>query len=313
MTGVFRWVSDLAERHGRRAAIAALLAVVVAAPIVISFASLTAYAVDDLGLGPRTAWALPVALDAAAMVMVALRWDATARGDSAAGPTALFWALVAGSAAANARHGAAVSDDAVVVLAAMPLVAALVLDVVLRHVRRDVLRSMGAVEDPIARFRLARWLVDRRGTWAAWRTSVLEGETSARRAIDLSRDGERTVPVPGGVVTVPDTAPDSLDDEIRTRFNGLHWDTNLAAAPSVSTSNGQRTPGPDTDTRTRPAPPARPDTGQWDTLSAAVDAAIAAGHDTPDTAVAWLADNGMPDAKRDSVRRTLRRKTGTST
>jgi hypothetical protein len=42
------------------------------------------------------------------------------------------------------------------------------------------------------------------------------------------------------------------------------------------------------------------------------DAALSAGHDTPDAAVAWLADNGVR-AKRASITRTLRRKTGDTT
>lgn len=315
-------LKEMARRHGPRAAIVVFLGVVLMAPIVISASSLHAYGVDVLGLGDRVAWALPVALDAAALTMVALRWDSTVRGDSAAGPTAMFWALVAGSAAANARHGAAVSDDAVVVLAAMPVVAAMVLDVVLRHARRDALRALGAIEEPLARFRFARWLVAPRETAGAWRASVTEGVTSSRDAIDRYRGDVPALtaghPTSNGHRT-PDTGHVWADNGDGTAANRvpLHvrWDNRpdtdmtIPDMPDTLRDTGHRmSADTDTaDTRTRPVPPTRPDTGQWDTLADAVRTAVSAVGPDTDTVLAWLTDNGVPDANRDTVRKTITR------
>lgn len=179
--------SWLAE-HQREVIRFGLLAIVNLAPFVISFTSLTEWAHEDLGRSLWIAWALPVAIDAGMVLALVLRWDSAALGDSATGATLLFYALMCASAAGNYRHGLSVSVDAALVLGAMPIVGGFVGEVVLRHERRDVLREMGAVPDPLARFRPARWLVAPVETFGAWRISVTEGVTDAREAVARHRD-----------------------------------------------------------------------------------------------------------------------------
>jgi len=162
-------------------------AIVVPAPFVLSFASLTAWARDAVGLSPYLAPAVPLALDAAAIVSVCLTFLAVLRADAAGIARPLAWLIAAGSSVANARHGAATSLDAAILLACMPILTMTLVDIGLRRVLRNALAARGAVEPPVARFRFARWAIAPRETVKAWAWSVREQVVSPAEAIAASR------------------------------------------------------------------------------------------------------------------------------
>jgi hypothetical protein len=185
------------ERAGRRAARAERftvratgigLTVVVLSPLVLSFHSLAGWGHEALGLVWPLTWVVPLTLDAAALVCVGLTFHAMLRADSAGASRLLVWVFAGASAAANWRHGAAISPDAAVYYAAMPLVAALLLDITLRRVRRTALAGLGALERPLPRYRAARWIVAPTETWRAWRTAVREGITDPTQALTVARE-----------------------------------------------------------------------------------------------------------------------------
>lgn len=163
------------------------IAAVVAAPTAISARSLAGWGRDQLGLAGGWEWLVPVPLDGAALACVGLALYATQRGEAPGFARILVWVLAGCSAGANYRHGATVSPDAAVYFALMPLLAALMLDLALRRVRHTALGGLGALERPLARFRMARWLVAPIETWRAWRTAVREGITDPDEALDRAR------------------------------------------------------------------------------------------------------------------------------
>lgn len=159
------------------------IVVVLAAPVAISAKSLAGWGRESLGLTDGWEWLAPVPLDGAALACVGLALRATLRGDAPGLARVLVWALAGGSAWANYRHGASISPDAAYFFAVQPLLGALLLDLVLRSARRDALGGLGALERPLARYRLARWLVAPKETWEAWRTAVREGITDPAEAL----------------------------------------------------------------------------------------------------------------------------------
>lgn len=178
--------ADDRQRSGARLAMAvtgAGLVAVVAAPVAISARSLAGWGREALGLVDGWEWLVPLPLDGAALACVGLALHATLRGDAPGLARVLVWVLAAASSAANWRHGTTVSPDAAVFFASMPLLAALLLDLVLRRVRHAALGGLGALERPLARYRAARWLVAPRETWRAWRTAVREGITDPTEAL----------------------------------------------------------------------------------------------------------------------------------
>lgn len=206
---------------------AAALAVVVLAPVALSFHSLAGWARESLALDGPWPYVVPLSLDAAAMACVAMTFHAVLRADSAGSTRFLVWVFAGASALANVRHGATVSLDATVFFGAMPLVAALLLDVALRRVRRGALASLGGVEQPLPRFRAARWLVAPRETARAWAYSVREGVTSPAEALALSRRRSE-VEVPGVVEAPSELAADAAElatmtktDALRAAFDAL--------------------------------------------------------------------------------------------
>jgi hypothetical protein len=165
------------------------LAVVVLAPVALSVHSLADWGREKLGLTGNWPFVVPVALDCAALVCVGLTFYSVLKADSAGAARLLVWVLAGASATANARHGAEISTDATVFFAAMPLLAALLLDLTLRRVRRTRLADLGGVEPPLPRFRAARWAVAPLETWRAWRIAVRRGITDPTRALELAMQG----------------------------------------------------------------------------------------------------------------------------
>jgi len=166
---------------------AAAYAVVVPAPFVLSFASLAAWARDHVGLTGALPYVVPLALDASAVVCICLTFLAVMRADGAGAARFLVWLIAGGSAVANARHGADTSLDATILLAAMPLLTMLLVDIGFRRVLRNALAARGAIEPPLPRYRAVRWAIAPRETARAWGVGVREQITSPAAALAQSR------------------------------------------------------------------------------------------------------------------------------
>ncbi|MEU4955347.1 DUF2637 domain-containing protein, partial [Streptomyces lavendulae] len=109
--------------------------------------------------------------------------------DSAAGPRFLTLLLVAGSAWANYYSAAHMPGDgdhtpAALYFGAMSILSWFLWDVVLRQIRRSMLKTIGAVEKPLPKFRAVRWIRYPRETFAAWSVSVRFGLTRPEEALD---------------------------------------------------------------------------------------------------------------------------------
>lgn len=168
------------------AVIGVALGVVILAPVALSFGSLVDWASDALNLSGPWPYVVPVALDAAALLCMALTFHAVTHAESAAFPRALVWAFAVASAAANYRHGISISPDAAIFFPAMPLAAALLLEVTLRRVRRTILAQLGVTERPLARFRAVRWVRFPAETFAAWSAAVEHGLSSPAEALAVA-------------------------------------------------------------------------------------------------------------------------------
>lgn len=164
------------------------LGIVVLSPFALSFHSLAEWGHDRLGLNAPLTYIVPLTLDAAALACVGLTFHATLRADSAGASRLLVGVFAGASSWANWRHGTTISTDAAVYYAAMPLVAALLLDITLRRVRHVALGHRGGVEPPLPRYRTARWIVAPLETWRAWRTAVRRGITDPAAALAASRE-----------------------------------------------------------------------------------------------------------------------------
>lgn len=161
--------------------------VVVAAPQSLSFHSLADWGRDSLGLPGDWRFVVPLALDAVGMAYAGLAFHASLKGQSAGAARLMVWVIAGASSVANWRQGISISTDAAVFSAAMPLSAALLLEFMLRAIRRTVLGHIGALEPPLPHYRAVRWVVDPLPTWRAWRTAVKEGLTDPADALELSR------------------------------------------------------------------------------------------------------------------------------
>ncbi|MFJ2407061.1 DUF2637 domain-containing protein [Streptomyces xanthochromogenes] len=160
---------------------------VVAITAAMSWKGLTGFGHDVLHLPGKQAWGVPVSLDMAAMVCGALALRSVVLSDSAAGPRLLTFLLVAGSAGANWYHadrGVGGSTAAASYYAAMSVVSWALWEIVLRQIRRSMLKSIGAVERPLPKFRIVRWLRYPRETFAAWSVSVRFGLTRPDEALE---------------------------------------------------------------------------------------------------------------------------------
>ena len=164
------------------------LLVVVAAPIALSFRTLTLYSRDQLGMSGGWEYLLPVSLDMAAVLCITLAFRAVASGESPGIARYLVWIFAGGSALLAWREGLVVGGDAPYVLPVLPIIAAVMLDVVLRHALRGRLRDLGAIEAPLPRFRATRWLVAPVETGRAWAASIRHGMTSPQEALGFVRD-----------------------------------------------------------------------------------------------------------------------------
>jgi hypothetical protein len=188
--------------NGRaKRALLVCLAVASGAPLFLSFASLAAWGRDALGLTEAQAWLVPLSLDGAAFASAIIVATAAAHGRGGGLARFMLWACTLGSAAANARHGAAVGGDAVA-LGLAPIFATGMLEVALRFFHREALEARGAVQPPLPRFGLVRWLRFPAETWAAWSAALRLGITSRADALAALE-----VPPPPVPEVVPEIAP----------------------------------------------------------------------------------------------------------
>lgn len=177
-----------AERQERRVKVTgyALLMVVVGIAAAMSWNGLVGFGTDVLHMKEPWAYGVPVSLDVAAMLCGFLSLRAVIAHDSAAGPRLLTFFLVVGSAGANYFHASnedGGSTAAALYFGAMSVLSWWLFDVVLKQIRRTMLRRIGAVERPLARFRTVRWLRYPRETFAAWSLSVRYGITRPEDAL----------------------------------------------------------------------------------------------------------------------------------
>lgn len=169
----------------------AALVVVVGAPAVASWHNLVAFGTDVLHLTDGWEYVVPLTLDGAAIYAAALTLRAILKGDGAFGTrllTALYALGGAGFGAYHARTAVGGNVPSAVYYAAASLSAVVLWDITLRALRRDQLRALGAIEKPLPRWRLLRWLVAPVETARAWRYAVIEQITDPAEALQLSRE-----------------------------------------------------------------------------------------------------------------------------
>jgi hypothetical protein len=141
-----------------------------------------------LGLEGYWAVLVPLVLDAAALHLARLSMRSVLKGDSALVDRALVWVYALGSAVLNFSHGdEALGTAGALFFGGASVSAVVVWDRTLRSYRRDALREVGAVEPPLPRFRMLRWIVDPKVTARAWRAAVIESVGSPAEALALSR------------------------------------------------------------------------------------------------------------------------------
>ena len=277
------------------------LLVVVAAPIALSFRTLTLYSRDQLGMSGGWEYLLPVSLDMAAVLCIVLAFRAVASGESPGLARYLVWIFAGGSALLAWREGLVVGGDAPYVLPVLPIIAAVMLDVVLRHALRGRLRDLGAIEAPLPRFRFVRWLVAPLETLRAWAASIRHGMTSPQEALSFVRDVaalRRLTPV--------DRVRHGLDTIGRDRVALRGWlaargyalapadlDSVLASLPAEDSPRAVLTSRADEITRDDLA-----DTPKRDVYRIALHAADG----DPHRAMQWAADRGIAISPREARR-----------
>jgi Protein of unknown function (DUF2637) len=223
------------KQDTKRKALAGLsavaLAIVVVAPAAASWHGLVATGRDLFHLGGGWEYLVPLTLDGAALYSGALAIRAILAGDSAFGARLLTALYAVGAASFNAFHARTAAGGnlmSALFFAGASLSAVVLWDVTLRALRRDQLRDLGAIEAPLPRFRLLRWVVDLPMTARAWRVAVIEQISDPTVALQRARElrgmpavpmrtavAERitTTDVPALDVAQDDTREDTHDEQ----------------------------------------------------------------------------------------------------
>jgi hypothetical protein len=166
-----------------------LLAFVQVCVAAMSWAGLVGFAHDELKLSHGSQYMVPISLDGASMAAAFLALRSVIRGDSAAGPRLMVAAFTGASAWFNYHHADQHLDaNAALFFSGMSVAAVAMFDLVLRQVRRHRLRRIGAVESPLARFRLLRWARFPRETFAAWSVALRRGYSVPADALSVVWD-----------------------------------------------------------------------------------------------------------------------------
>jgi hypothetical protein len=163
----------------------AWLAVVGACVVAASWTGLVGFAEDILGLDDRARYIVPISLDGLAITLAFFGLRAVLAGDAAVLPRTLAWIVVGSGAGFNYWHAkhTGQGEAAAIYFGGMTAFVYLTFEVVLRQLRRRNLREAGAVERPLPRFRLARWLRFPRLTFRAWSAAVRFGLTDPADAL----------------------------------------------------------------------------------------------------------------------------------
>ncbi|MFE0525849.1 hypothetical protein [Streptomyces sp. NPDC058954] len=180
-----KWVSGLLA-----AVIGIMLAVVIVAPVALSSQDLVKWAASPTGLGLSGVWPYItfIALDCAAVLCIALTMHAYYRGQAAGMAHTLVWVFAGMSAFANWRQTLnTVAADDNWFLPSMSILGAVLLEIVIRRMRRYARAEQGVYENPLPRFRFLRWIVAFTETRNAWRIAVVEGVSDPRDAVKMAR------------------------------------------------------------------------------------------------------------------------------
>lgn len=153
--------------------------------VAASWTGLIGFAEDILGLTGRARAIVPVSLDGLAVTLAFLGLRSVLAGDAAIFPRLLAWIVVGAGAGFNYWHAEVVGQGSAAALyfGGMTLLVYLSFEVILRQLRRRDLRDQGAVERPLPRFRLARWIRFPVPTFRAWSAAVEQGLTTPTEAI----------------------------------------------------------------------------------------------------------------------------------
>lgn len=212
-----KWVSGVLT-----GIIATALTVVLVAPVALSSQDLVKWAASPMGLGLSGVWAYVVfiALDCAAVLCIALTMHSYFRGEAAGLAHTLVWVFAGLSAFANWRNtlNTPARDDNWFV-PSMSILGAVLLEVVIRKIRRSVRVEQGVYENPIPRFRFLRWIVAFDETFKAWKLSVIEGVSNPTEAVQLARGG--VIPRKVITISVEKLAELSKADQVKEAFNAL--------------------------------------------------------------------------------------------
>ncbi len=184
------------KRKLTRVQIAAILAFTGFAVVLGAIESLAVRGQSDFGhyeLGLTGGWTytVAVALEAGSLTFAGLALWATLSKDRA--PVAKFMTTVMVMAAAGASWTGGRAADRPVIgaayLAAASVMALLMWHEILHRLRREELRATGSIRKAAPdkpRFGWARWLIDFRGTWRAWKVAVLRRISDAEEALDAA-------------------------------------------------------------------------------------------------------------------------------
>jgi hypothetical protein len=150
----------------------------------------------------------PIALEGGTLVAATLTLWAVLSGDSAALPrliTATFIAACVYASYQGAQH-AGRSTLAAEYLAGASATAYLMWHAILTRIRRTGLHEVGAIDAPLPRFRLLRWLIAFSETSTALKIAVRHNITSPEQALALAQQPATNTPRE----TNPDPRPEDL-------------------------------------------------------------------------------------------------------
>jgi hypothetical protein len=153
----------------------------------------------------------PIALEGGTLAAATLTLWAVLAGDSAALSRLMTATFIAAAAYANYRGAQSAGRPilAAEYLAGASVYAYLMWHSILTRIRRTELRSADAIEDPLPRFRLLRWLLAFNETRQAFTIAVRENLTRPRDALARIREKPALPPAPG---TPPADDPNIIDD-----------------------------------------------------------------------------------------------------
>ena len=285
------------------------LLVVALPPVGSSARNLYALGHEQLALPGRWALLVPLSVDAAALLCVVLTLRALYAAQSA-GLARLLVAVFAGfSAWLGYQEAATIGTAAAVVFyPAMPVAAALLLDMVLRHRRRDVLEGLGALEPPLPRFRALRWVIAPRETWRAWSVGVRHGLTDPSACLAFVREvaALRVLSGPDAVRLAWHATGTHDPHTARAWLAARGCVVDQAALDQASTGlpPAPRASAPATPPAGLPVVtlPAAPDLGSMTKRDAVRAAFHALGVREASRAVEWLSDRGVSVSRREAQR-----------